>query len=251
MAYLHGKFMWFQHFSDDVPKARAFYAALFGWKTDPVPMGAEPYPLIQNAGQGIGGFRAAPPGGPNHWMSYLSVPDVDAATNAAQAAGAKVLMPPTDFAPVGRGAALADPTGAVFSVWKGTGDDPPDTEPVPPGAWYWNECWTPRRDAALAFYETVFGFGHETMTSRTGPYHILMKGGIARGGIMQADTDGPPATWMPYVSVADCDGTAKRAEQLGAHVGLPPTDIPDVGRITLIRDTCGALIGAIKGKFTG
>jgi uncharacterized protein len=251
MAYLHGKFMWFEHFSNDVPKARAFYAALFGWKTDPVPMGAEPYPLIQNSGQGIGGFRTAPPAVPSSWMSYLSVPDVDAATNAGQAAGAKVLMPPTDFPSVGRGATLADPAGAVFSVWKGTGDDPPDAQLVPPGAWYWNECWTSQRDTALAFYEKAFGFTHDTMPSRTGPYYILMKDGVARGGIMQSDQPGVPSAWLPYVSVADCDAVAKRAAALGAKVGVPPTDIPDVGRFTMIMDTTGAVIGVIKGKFTG
>ena len=99
--------------------------------------------------------------------------------------------------------------------------------------WYWNECWTPGRDTALAFYEKVFGFTHETMTSTQGPYYILMKDGVARAGIIQASASPAPAAgWTPYVSVADCDATAKRAAELGAHIGLPPTDIPDVGRIT-------------------
>jgi hypothetical protein len=251
MAYLHGKFMWFEHFSGDVPKARAFYSALFGWMTDPVAMGAGRYALIQNAGEGIGGFRTAQPGERSLWMSYLSVADVDAASKSAEAAGATVLMPPTDFPSVGRGATLADPTGAVFSVWKGTQEDPPDAEPVPPGAWYWNECWTPERDAALTFYEKAFGFTHETMTSIQGPYRVLMKDGIARAGIMQATQPGPPAAWLPYVSVADCDATVKRAADLGAHIGLPPTDVPEVGRIAVFMDTSGAMIGIIMGRFTG
>jgi len=251
MTYVHGKFVWFEHFSDDVPKARAFYEALFGWKTDPVAMGTQMYPLIENAGAGIGGFRAAPPDTRSQWMSYLSVPEVDAATKAAQEAGAKVILPPTDFAPVGRGATVADPTGAIFSVWRGADADPADSETIPPGAWYWTECWTPDRDMALLFYEKVFGFTHETTTSTQGPYYVLMTDGIARGGIMQATQPGPPAGWTPYVAVEDCDATAKRATELGARIGLPPTDIPDVGRIAVFMDTSGAMIGIVEATRAG
>lgn len=251
MAHLRGKFMWFEHFSADVPKARAFYGALFGWTTDPVPMGANLYPLIQSDGRGIGGFRSAHPGGRSLWMTYLSVPDVDAAARSAEAAGGTLLSPPADVPSVGRGATLADPTGAVFSIWKGEQDDPPDGETVPPGSWYWNECWTPRPDAALAFYEKAFGFTHETMEMAQGPYHVLMMDGIARAGVMQASQPGPPAAWTPYVSVADCDATTRRAVELGAHVGLPPTEVPDVGRIAVYMDTSGTMIGVIQGRFTG
>jgi hypothetical protein len=252
MSYLPGKFIWFEHVSNDVQKARRFYGELFGWSSDPVPMGAEPYHMIQNKGQGIGGFRTAMPGVPNHWMSYLSVPDVDASVRAAQAAGAQVLMPATDFAPVGRGATIADPTGAVLSVWKSAEGDPPDSERVPPGGWYWNECCTRDAAAALAFYERVFGYTHETMTlDPQNPYYVLMKDGVARAGLMRvADPAAPPA-WLPYVAVTDCDATAERARALGAQQLVAPRDIPDVGRFTVLMDPAGAVIAAIRGKFTG
>jgi predicted enzyme related to lactoylglutathione lyase len=251
MAYLHGKFVWFEHVSNDVQRARTFYGELFGWRSDAVPMGDQQYHMIQNGGQGIGGFRTAMPGLPNHWMSYLSVADVDATTKAAQAAGAKVMMPPTDFAPVGRGATLADPTGAVLSVWKSAQGDPPDTETVAPGNWYWNECWTPDAKAALAFYEKVFGYTHETMNmGPQGDYYVLMRDGKARGGIMRATEPAAPPAWLPYVSVVDCDATATRAGALGAKIIVPPKDIPDVGRFTVLMDSTGAVIGAIHGKFT-
>ena len=59
----------------------------------------------------------------------------------------------------------------------------------------------------------------------------------------------PPA-WLPYVSVADCDATAKRAAALGARAIVPPVDMPDVGRFAVLMDPLGAVIGAIRGKFT-
>lgn len=250
MAYLHGKFVWFEHVSSDVPKARAFYAELFGWKSDPVPMRGEPYFMIQNGTEGIGGFRTAMPGMPSHWMSYLSVADVDPTAKAAVAAGGKVLMPPTDFPPVGRGAAFADPTGAVFSVWKGNEGDRPDAETIAPGSWYWNECVTSDPEKALAFYERVFGFTHETMHMSRGPYYVLKKDGVPRGGLMKCPDPTAPAGWLPYVSVADCDASAARASALGATLCLPPTDIPDVGRFACFIDPLGAALGIIRGKST-
>jgi hypothetical protein len=250
MPYLHGKFVWFEHVSNDVERARAFYGDLFGWKSDGVPMGGQTYHMIQNGADGIGGFRTGMPGMPNHWMSYLSVADVDATVKAATAAGGKVLMPPTDFAPVGRGATLADPTGAVFSVWKDAQTDRPDSDKVTAGDWYWNECMTLDAGKALAFYEKVFAFTHDTVNLGPEPYYVLKADGIARAGLMKAPDPKAPPAWLPYVSVRDCDASAARAVALGAAICVPAMDIPDVGRFAVIADPVGAVVGIIRGKLT-
>jgi uncharacterized protein len=251
MNYLHGKFIWFEHFSSDVGAARAFYSGLFGWNSDPVPLGEQQYPLIRNCEQGIGGFRESASGLPSHWMAYLSVADVDANARTVEAAGGRVLMPPADLPPVGRGATIADPTGAVLCIWKGTEGDRPDAEKVAPGDWYWNECWTPDDLKALAFYERVFGYSHDEMHIEKGTYYVLIKDGVARGGLMKASEINAPPAWLPYVSVVDCDAVAAKAQSLGARALVPPTDIPDVGRFAVLMDPTGAVIGVIRGKFTG
>jgi len=250
MAYLHGKFAWFEHWSGSMDRAREFYGALLGWSSEPVPMGANRYNMIMNGAQGVGGFMAAPPGMPAQWVSYLSVPDVDAAASNASAAGATVLMPPTDFAPAGRAAAIADPQGAALSLWKGAEGDRPDTEKVAPGDWYWNECCTPDNRAALAFYAKVFGFAHEAMDmGPQGTYYILLKDGIARGGLLSRPGR---ARWQPIISVADCDAAVARATTLGASVLEAPHDVPGgVGRFALLTDPTGATIGLIRGRYTG
>ncbi len=74
MAYLHGKFVWFEHVSDGGQRAHAFYRELFGWRIESVPMGTQCYSMIHAGTQAIGGFRSAQSGTPNHWLSYLSVP---------------------------------------------------------------------------------------------------------------------------------------------------------------------------------
>lgn len=251
MSYLPGKFVWFEHLSTDVPKARKFYDALFGWHTESMPIGDQRYSMILNGdgttSTGIGGYGASAPGARPSWMSYLSVPDVDAAYNAALAAGAKSLSAPMDYGPVGRGAALADPTGAVFSVWKSAEGDAPDPAKTPVGAWCWNELWTSDDRAALAFYEAVFGYSHDSMDmGPQGTYYMLKTGAVARAGLMRAVDRQAPSMWLPYVAVADCDATAARAKALGGQVLAAPQDIPNVGRFAIAQDPLGAAIAVIK-----
>src|SRR5471030_2502782 len=94
--YLPGKFVWFEFLTQDIDKAIKFYDGLFGWHSTRVPMGGgEPYPMINNDDQAIGGYRKGPPGVKSHWVSYLSVPDVDVSHGAAVAAGCRIMMAPT------------------------------------------------------------------------------------------------------------------------------------------------------------
>ncbi|MGL6111017.1 MAG: VOC family protein [Rubrivivax sp.] len=248
MSQLHGKFVWFEHLSGDTAQARRFYDALFGWHTEMTPMGGpEPYPLIMNGDEGIGGFRTAPPGTPSLWMSYLSVADVDTSHTAALAAGASSLMPPTDFGPVGRGSTLADPTGAVFSIWRDAQGDRADAATTPVGDWHWNELMTPDETKALAFYERVFGYTHDSMDmGPQGQYYLLKAGDVMRGGLMRAPMPDTPPLWMPYVAVADCDATAAKAKSLGAQIIVEPRDIPQVGRFAALIDAQGACIAFMK-----
>jgi len=246
--HLPGKFIWFEHASGDLSKARAFYEPLFGWHVETMPMGGQSYSMILNGNEGIGGFVAASPGEATRWVSYLSVPDVDKSFKAATAAGAKAVMPPTDFAPVGRGAALLDPTGAAVSLWKSANGDRPDVDSVAFGDWVWNELWTPDAKKAMAFYEKTFGYTHDAMDmGEQGTYWILKsQGGQSRGGIFQAPDAKTPPMWLPYVHVADCDASAAKARQLGANVFMAPTEIPNVGRFAAMFDPQGAAIAIIK-----
>jgi uncharacterized protein len=251
MSYLPGKFVWFEHVSTDATKARDFYRALCGWTFQSMPMGEQSYDMIMNGTDSIGGFRSGKSGAPGHWVSYLSVPDVDRSFAAATAAGAKGLMAPTDFGEVGRAAVIADPTGAAVSLWKGAQGDPVDAEKTPLGGWFWNELFTPNAKAAVAFYEKAFAYSHDAMDMGTqGSYYLLKDAaGKMRAGVMQQPADmRVPAHWLPYVHVADCDAAVVKAMQLDAKMTLvAPTDIPNVGRFAVLLDPVGAAIAVIKG----
>lgn len=246
MSYHHGKFNWFEHLSNDWGMARDFHQALFGWKVGPVTLGGKAYELIHNGEEAIGGFRAAPPGTRCHWNSFLSVADVDASFRDALADGANALLPPSDFAGIGRGATLADPTGASVSLWHGRDGDRPDVDEVAVGDWCWNELMTPDAKAALAFYERVFGYSHDVMKSPTGDYYVLKSAdGKGRGGVMQSPHADEPPMWMPYVRVEDTDAIAARVGPLGGKLMMAPTTLPGVGRIAALFDPLGAALGFI------
>jgi len=247
MSYLPGKFVWFEHMSSDVPKARKFYEQLFAWHTEVMPMGDKRYSMIHNGDEGIGGYTESPAGVPNHWIGYVSVPDVDQTHAAALAAGAKQLMAPTDFGPVGRGSAIKDPTGAPFCLWKSKDGDRPDAAQPVVGNWCWNELWTPDEQTALAFYEKVIGYTHDTMDmGEQGTYYMLKKDGISRAGLMRSVEPKAKPMWLPYVAVDDCDASAAKATSLGGQVVYAPHDIPNVGRFSVLVDPLGAAVAIIK-----
>lgn len=247
MAYHHGKFVWFEHMSRDVDKAQAFYSALFGWSCTPVPMGGDaPYPMIQNGGEGIGGFRSAGPTAPTHWISYLSVADVDASFKTIQAMGNRTMMEPSSMGP-GRAAAVTDPQGASFALWRSADGDRADAPATPVGGWHWNELWTSDADGAIAFYEKTFGFTTEPMALPDGRrYFILQAEGVPRAGLMQSPDPTIKPMWLPYVAVADCDASIAQAAALGGKLAYPAMELAGVGRFAVLGDPCGAVIGVIK-----
>lgn len=248
MSYHPGKFTWFEHLSSDPAKARQFYEGLFGWKVAPVPMGEHSYDMIKNGEQGIGGMLKEPVDGHSHWLSHMSVSDVDASYKAALAAGARSAMAPRDFPPVGRGAGIVDPTGATVSLWKGAQGDREDTDKIAAGDWIWNELTTPDVAKALTFYQGVFGYTHDEMdTGPQGKYYILKSpDGKGRGGMMKAPHPDAHPMWMPYVRVDQVDAIAARVAPLGGELMMSPEDIPGVGRICAIFDPLGAAVGIIQ-----
>ena len=249
---LPGKFVWYELVAKDATKAQAFYSEVLGWKTVPFPMGNLTYEMIQTGDTPdtmIGGY--APPkndGRPAHWISYVSVEDVDATAKAATANGGKVVEPPFDIPEVGRSARITDPQGAELCLLKNASGDPPDA-PAVPGRFFWNELHTTEPAKALSFYEKVLGFSHRSMDMGPGgTYHILSQGGVDRGGVTGHLASGMPAHWLPYVFVEDPDATIARARKFGVTIPMTPEDIPGVGRFGVLQDPTGATLAIMKPK---
>jgi uncharacterized protein len=249
-----GKFVWFEHVSRDAKKAQKFYDEVLGWRVEP--FGDSDYDMIlagDTPDTMIGGY-AKPTGGQQpHWISYVSVEDVDKAAKAAAANGGKVIQAPHDLPGVGRAARIADPQGAELFVFKNdAGDpaDPPSTEPPPPRRFFWNELHTTDPAGALRFYEKVLGFTHKTMnTGPGGDYHVLeSRDGVGRGGVTHHLPKDVPPHWLPYVEVDDPDATIARAKKLGARIPVAPEDIPGIGRFGVLEDPTGAVLAVMKAQ---
>jgi uncharacterized protein len=249
-----GKFVWFEHVSRDAKKAQKFYDEVLGWKVEPYPVGDSTYDMIlagDTPDTMVGGYTE--PAGDRqkpHWISYVSVENVDKAAAAAAANGGKIVEAPHDFPGIGRAARIADPQGAELCVFKNeAGDlpDPPATEPPPARRFFWNELHTSDPASAVSFYEKVLGFTHRTLDmGPAGNYYILSKGGVDRGGVTGHLPDGVRPHWLPYVEVDDPDATIARAKKLGAKIAVAPADIPDIGRFGVLEDPTGAVLAVMK-----
>ena len=57
---------------------------------------------------------------------------------------------------------------------------------------------------------------------------------------------GTPPSWIGYVAVGDVDAAAAKVTASGGTVHVPPTDIPNIGRFSIVADPYGASLGLFK-----
>jgi len=116
------------------------------------------------------------------------------------------------------------------------------------GDFSWTELMTTNVPAAKAFYGAVLGWKLKDEDMPSGPYTAIEAGGEQVGGMMRMPVAVPQGTaphWAAYVTVEDVDAVAKRVQQNGGIVLVPPTDIPSIGRVCRFRDPQGAVLNAI------
>ena len=116
----HGAFSWNELMTSDIDGAKAFYAALFGWKLEDMSSTEDMVYTIAKVGdREVAGMMATPPeaaGKPPSWGAYVTVDDVDASAAKAAELGGNVLVGPQDIPKVGRFCVIQDPQGAVVSM---------------------------------------------------------------------------------------------------------------------------------------
>ena len=118
------------------------------------------------------------------------------------------------------------------------------------GNFCWNELATSKSEACKDFYTQLLGWTAHTCEVGDTNYTMFKVDGKDVGGMMQMTAewgDPPPAAhWMGYIAVDDVDAIAARVESLGGRTCVPPTDMPSVGRFSVITDPSGATISIIK-----
>jgi predicted enzyme related to lactoylglutathione lyase len=210
---------WVELASAEPGRAQDFYASLFGW--DPA---GDRFKL---RGQAVAGLTRTRPGRPAGWLTYFAAENLGTAVQRFAAAGGRMLSGPTE-ARGGRGAVVADVTGATLGLWEAT-DFVGAQMAGEPGTMAWPELLTADPARAERFYGQAFGWllrdGLEWLT----PGHDAVAG-LAPGG--------RTARWRAAFEVADCSATVAAACDLGAEVVIAPTDM-GLGLIAELRDPWG------------
>jgi predicted enzyme related to lactoylglutathione lyase len=117
----HGTFCWNELMTRDTGAAGKFYSQLLGWKMADSGMPGMDYTMFKVDGleQSAGGMMAMPPEVPayvpSHWMSYITVDDIDATCARVKELGGSVLFGPQAIPNLGRFITVQDPTGATVA----------------------------------------------------------------------------------------------------------------------------------------
>lgn len=244
MAFETNRFCWHGCISTDTAAAKRFYTEVMGWKVETVPMGDSTATFFTAGGKMLAHLMEPPmPGVPSHWSNYLRVDDVDACAAKAVANGGKQLVPGTDIPP-GRFSTITTPSGATFNLFHEASSDS-EHHPGGEGGVHWVELHSKDIAADTGWLADTFGFETSEMDMPDGKYTILKSGGEMRGGAMASQNPDAPAMWLMWIHVGDVDATLERAEKQGGKVVAPVFDVPGIGRMGIISDPTGGVIGVI------
>ena len=242
-----GSFCWAELATSDSAAAKKFYTSLFGWSFVDSPAGPDMiYTMLKKRDRSVGALYNPGPtqgGAPPHWTTYVAVASADDTAKKAKSLGGKVLAEPFDVMEFGRMATIQDPQGAVFCVWeskKHIGVEIVDE----PNTMCWCEVDTSDPASAKRFYTGLFGWGAKDSET----YTEIQLGGRSIGGIMKIPKDwgAVPPNWLIYFAVESCDAATRRASELGGQAIVPPTDIPNTGRFSVLRDPQGAVFALFQ-----
>jgi len=249
--YEQGTFCWAGLATSDPAAAAVFYTSLFGWEAEVLPAGeAGMYTILRRSGHDVAicyrqTAQARAAGAPPHWTSYISVEDADAtAARAGELGGAAVFRKPFDV-PGARVAAVADPAGAVVSLWQPRSRIGA-TLVNDVGALCWNELVTADPGRAKSFFGELLGWQYQA--SDRGFATIVNAG--RRNGSTRAQTgqeQGIPPHWLPYFTVGNATDATRHAGQARGRTLVPPTGTR-TRRLAVIADPHGAAFAVYEGQ---
>lgn len=120
----HGEFCWTEIASTNLEACKSFYKNVFGLEMQKSPNTVEAfeyaefnlanqYPMggMYQISAEMFGEHLPPP----HFLSYISVEDVDETTSQAFDLGARIIKPTMDVPNVGKMSIIEDPTGAMIA----------------------------------------------------------------------------------------------------------------------------------------
>jgi len=182
------------------------------------------------------------------WIGYISTTGVSKAQRIVTKLGGRVLAEPQKFPKRGEQAVFADPEGAVFGVIKSSSGDPEDFLPDP-GDWIWIQLLSRDARKAAEFYREVarYEVAENTTSNRLSDY-VLVSEGYARATVrtIQSTNAQVLPTWLPFVRVKNVAESVAMAKQLGGEVRIEPRPEVFDGKVAVVADPTGAVIGLLE-----
>jgi predicted enzyme related to lactoylglutathione lyase len=106
----------------------------------------------------------------------------------------------------------------------------------------------------MRFYRDTIGWRFERSATPDGyDYWVAYRGDRPVAGLFPLSSpmfDGVPESWISFLAVDDVDTRVAKAVRAGAELVMPIFDVPDVGRIAMLREPGGAGIGRITPTGT-
>jgi predicted enzyme related to lactoylglutathione lyase len=125
-----------------------------------------------------------------------------------------------------------------------------------PGKIIWRDLLTNDPAASQRFYGELFGWEFESVGEASNlrsnsAYTLIRHNGRLIGGMVDTlalNGRDDISQWVVLMAVEDLDARTKAVTENGGEVIAPPTDLQARGRLALIRDAEGALLGLLETR---
>jgi predicted enzyme related to lactoylglutathione lyase len=125
-----------------------------------------------------------------------------------------------------------------------------------PGKIIWRDLLTHDLEGSKEFYGSLFGWEFEAVGSESGfgsdsAYTLIRHEGDLIGGMIDTvamNGKDDISQWVVVMSVGDINKSAAAFAASGGEIVTPPTDLRRRGRLAVVRDAEGALLGLLQTK---
>ena len=225
----HSRFGRYELLTTDLPKARAFYEAVFDsdfWGSD-VTLGALPE-------------RALALGARPHFRAHLAAPDLSRTLERMVAAGGQQLGPLLSAADGSARAGLRDPFGAILALSS-------ESMPAPRGRVACHRMASRDHERAFALYAELCGWQPlQALDLAERGRHQTFGWDAASGAVGSfsdvARAPGVHPQWLCFFRVSDIASAAAAVKAQGG-LALPVAQAPDGALVAACDDAQGAAFG--------
>ena len=125
-----------------------------------------------------------------------------------------------------------------------------------PGKIVWRDLLTNDPAASQRFYGELFGWEFESVGNASNlrsdsAYTLIRHNGKLIGGMVDTlalNGRDDISQWVVLMAVEDLDARVATVKASGGKTVTPPTDLQDRGRLALVRDAEGALLGLLETR---